>query len=442
MLSRLPTAPTAADINGNSGLTSDEDVGVYLIRATGHAAPGQTTPGVGLGGLAPPSENAALGGLPLTSEHFADFRKHRPRMRIDDLDAPVGEFVARVFPAVNKRGLLRHLADARAMTCIDPSVLAVPEVISASTQPKQSAVPVPRSSASPAASLRRPLYMDTATVSQPSARPLPDTAAFALPVQDTQVADENSRLIPAVSPAPATVAAGTQSDRLGAADSLPPPSTSRLQPHRLHPSELISTRTRRRTAAAAGQPQPDVNYGFGPDLSILPHAPRATAAARAPRRQTRVPPAATTSEPVVEPVPTVPIAPPEVGTDTPTGPLLGLSQPAASAATTVPAVDTMVLNPAELEFRESVERYTRADWAREQQKEPVCEATIRYILLNRPPSLAKDFFANVSYHHRHKPSFEEIRELAEEGRLVTDDGLCLLARKPTKTPVSSDRPGG
>ena len=103
MLSRLPIAPTAADINGNSSLTSDEDVGVYLIRATGHVAPGQTTPGVGLGGLAPPSENVALGGLPLTSEHFADFRKHGPRMRIDDLDAPAGEFVARVLTVVKAR---------------------------------------------------------------------------------------------------------------------------------------------------------------------------------------------------------------------------------------------------------------------------------------------------------------------------------------------------
>ena len=95
MLSRLPIAPTAADINGNSSLTSDEDVGVYLIRATGHAAPGQTTPGVGLGELVPPSENVALGGLPLTSEDLTDFRKHGPRMRIDNLDAPAGEFVAR-----------------------------------------------------------------------------------------------------------------------------------------------------------------------------------------------------------------------------------------------------------------------------------------------------------------------------------------------------------
>ncbi|CAM9925839.1 unnamed protein product, partial [Ectocarpus sp. 8 AP-2014] len=82
-----------ADINGNSRLTSPEDVGVYLIRATGHASPGQTTPGVGLGGLAPPSENAALGGLPTpTSDDFADFRKHGPRMRIDDLvDTPVSK---------------------------------------------------------------------------------------------------------------------------------------------------------------------------------------------------------------------------------------------------------------------------------------------------------------------------------------------------------------
>ena len=102
----------------------------------------------------------------------------------------------------------------------------------------------------------------------------------------------------------------------------------------------------------------------------------------------------------------------------------------------------MVLSPAELEFRESVERYTRTDWAREQQKEPVCGATIRYVLLNHPSSVPKDFFVNVSYHHRHKPSLEDYRELTDKGRLVTDDGICRLVRKPTKTPVSSDRPGG
>ena len=236
MLSRLPIEPTAADINGNSSLTSPEDVGVYLIRATGHATPGQTTPGVGLGGLAPPSENAALGGLP--SDDFADFRKHGPRMRIDDLDDPAGEFVARVFPYVNARGPLRHLADDRALSCTEHSVFAVPEVISAATQQTQGAVPALRSSASPVVSPMRPLYRDTATVYGPSVRPYTDTAAFALPVHDTQTADDNSRLPPVVSPATATVDAGSHSDRLDAADSLPPPSTSRLQPHRIDPSEL------------------------------------------------------------------------------------------------------------------------------------------------------------------------------------------------------------
>ena len=72
----------------------------------------------------------------------------------------------------------------------------------------------------------------------------------------------------------------------------------------------------------------------------------------------------------------------------------------------------------------------------------MCGATIRYILLNHPSSVPKDFFANVSYHHRHKPSLEDYRELTDKGRLVTDDGICRLVRKPTKTPVSSNRPGG
>ena len=52
-----------------------------------------------LGGLVPRTESAVLGGLPFTAD-FCDFRTHGPHMRIDDLSAPSGRFVARVSASV------------------------------------------------------------------------------------------------------------------------------------------------------------------------------------------------------------------------------------------------------------------------------------------------------------------------------------------------------
>ena len=48
----------------------------------------------------PRPENAVLGGLPFASSDFRDFGAHGPRVRIDDLCAPSGRFVARVTAAV------------------------------------------------------------------------------------------------------------------------------------------------------------------------------------------------------------------------------------------------------------------------------------------------------------------------------------------------------
>ena len=57
-------------------------------------------PGVGLGGLVPRTDSAVLGGLLFTSADYCDFRTHGPHMRIDDLSAPSGRFVARVSASV------------------------------------------------------------------------------------------------------------------------------------------------------------------------------------------------------------------------------------------------------------------------------------------------------------------------------------------------------
>ena len=62
----------------------------------GPAHPSTSVLGVDLGGLVPQPDSAVSGGLPLTSTDFRDFRPRRPRMRIDDLSAPTGGFVARV----------------------------------------------------------------------------------------------------------------------------------------------------------------------------------------------------------------------------------------------------------------------------------------------------------------------------------------------------------
>ena len=84
-LSRLSIPPTAEDISGSSALTDPDDLGVYLIRTCSYNTPSCPIPGVGLGGLTPPSNDnlgtgrnpfptRVLGGLLLTKE---DFRTHR-----------------------------------------------------------------------------------------------------------------------------------------------------------------------------------------------------------------------------------------------------------------------------------------------------------------------------------------------------------------------------
>ena len=60
--------------------------------------------GVGLGGLAPSDPSSDLGGLTLSPHGFQHFCQHGPRRRVDDLDAPSGEFVARDSLHIASRG--------------------------------------------------------------------------------------------------------------------------------------------------------------------------------------------------------------------------------------------------------------------------------------------------------------------------------------------------
>ena len=165
-----------------------------------------------LGGLVPRTESAVLGGLPFTSADYCDFRTHGPHMRIDDLSAPSGRFVARVSASVTTvdrcpgRAWTLPAADNASV-----SVFAVPtEVGEGSAEAPAAAMPV----------------------SQPTPSRSP-----------TQGSDS---VEPTGQPA-----------------SAPAPSGSPMPPTK--PSwDRISTRTRRPTATAASAASPDVDYGFGP----------------------------------------------------------------------------------------------------------------------------------------------------------------------------------
>ena len=190
-------------------------------------------PGVGLSGLVPHPESAALGGLPFASSDVRDFRTHRPCMRIDDPSAPCGRFVARVTATVTTddcrpgRGKLFPAADtAFALVFAIPSRGAAgsAEAPAAATSFAEHASPT--SSTLPGA--------DSAGITDPAA-------------------------------------------------SAPSPQGDPPTPTALPPSGRISARTRRRTAAASGAEPPAVDYGFGPGGAPRPSTRRATTPPRVPR---------------------------------------------------------------------------------------------------------------------------------------------------------------
>ena len=182
-LARLPEPATEYDRSGLTsfnlvGLTSPNPVrdnGIYLLRTGGLRAPSSPIPGVGvgglvprtestalgglvprtestalgglvprtestasgglvplaenaaLGGLVPRTEHAALGGLPLTSTAFHDFRAHEPRIRVDDLSAPPGRFVARVSATVaTAQGCTGRGSISPAADTVFASIFAIP----------------------------------------------------------------------------------------------------------------------------------------------------------------------------------------------------------------------------------------------------------------------------------------------------------------------------
>ena len=161
----------------------------------------------------PRTENSVLSRLTLTLADFCYFRTRAPRMRLDDLPTPCRRFVARVSASTATvdsspgRG-----GGSRAADYDFASVFAVPTVASED------------SAEAPAA---------TKSVAQPT----PSRSS----VQGTDPVE------PTGPTAPVSTSPGS-----------PAPQT--MTPF----SDRISTRTRRRSAAAAGKAPLAVDYGFGP----------------------------------------------------------------------------------------------------------------------------------------------------------------------------------
>ena len=161
----------------------------------------------------PRTENAVLGGLRFTSADYCDFRTHGPHMRIDDLSAPSGRFFDRVSASVATVDRCPGRGKALPAAGNDfASVFVVPTEVGAG------------SAEGPAAAT---------AVAQPTPSRSP-----------TQGTDSVETTVPTAS-APSSPGS-------------PAPPTAKPS------SDRISTQTRRRTATAAGNAPPAVDYGFGP----------------------------------------------------------------------------------------------------------------------------------------------------------------------------------
>ena len=144
--------------------------------------------------------------------------------------------------------------------------------------------------------------------------------------------------------------------------------------------------------------------------------------------------------PFIDPVSAAPI---QHATDAAiTPPLLGALRPEASRRVSTPAVPPEMSSPVEIEFIESVDRYSPTDCAREQRSEPICDAAIQHLLLGSSSVIPNNFLLHAPPHNLSPLS--EVRSLADKGCFYTDnDGIFLLVRKLTPpAPVCPDRPGG
>ena len=218
----LPRNTTAPDLGS---LTPVEDGGIFLVWACRFRTRSSPIPGVGFNGLVPHPESAVLGGLPFASSDLRDFRAHEPHVRIDDLSAPSGRFVARVTAAVTTHDCRPGSGDFFAPT--DTAFASVFAVLSEG-----------------------------------------GTGSAEAPAAATCVAQH--------APSTSSSSQGADSDAItDPAASVPSAHGDPTPPTVLPPSGRISPRTRRGTAAAGGAEPPAVDYGVGPDGAPRPSFRRA-----------------------------------------------------------------------------------------------------------------------------------------------------------------------
>ena len=229
-------------------------------------------------------------------------------MRIDDLSAPSGRFAAHISASVATVDLCP--GRERALPPADndfASVLAVPTEIGAGSAEDPAA----------AAGVARPTPSRSPTEGTDSVETTRPTA---------------SAPAPPGSPAPPTVK----------------PSSDR-----------ISTRTRQRTATAAGATPPAIDYGFGPGGAPRPSTRRANTPPRVPRPRP-VPPTDASPAPAASPVPPVP-TPSDNDRAEPVGTPLLRPTPPLRDTPPAPAKLDALGDAAELQFADSVARYSHAN---------------------------------------------------------------------------------
>ncbi|CAM9816546.1 unnamed protein product, partial [Sphacelaria rigidula] len=89
----------------------------------------------------------------------------------------------------------------------------------------------------------------------------------------------------------------------------------------------------------------------------------------------------------------------------------------------------LVGSPAEGQLREFLASYSHYDWARDQQQDPLCRATMRYLRLHCPTPFPSEILTTVG--PLPAPAASDVLELARKGTVfTTDEDVHLLVRRP------------
>ncbi len=204
------------------------------------------------------------------------------------------------------------------------------------------------------------------------------------------------------------------------------------------PSDLISSRTRHRAAAAAGTPLATADYGFG-------RRPK-QAEPRRPTSARRTPSPSSTAQPRLLQPPTPPAAaPPQAAQPAPPVSTHPRSTPSPAPSPPIPSTPTPPLPEPVVEPDDDphllarVERYTYKDWAREQRAEPLCSATIRFLSLDSPSPPPPDLLDFIPLVRR--PQLSDVLALGAKSKLHrTDDNTALLVLQPPNHPPGNNPP--